>query len=450
MAVNISRIISNRNSDTLISGTSGNDSIVNGGDNVTIKGGKGNDTIDTYAGYRSVSNVTISGGKGNDIVNLNSYRNSKNTVIQYASGDGNDTIFGFDSDDTLHITKGSYETLESGNDFIVKVGKSTITLSNALNEEYKKVTIKNPSGEVSVYNDWKKWNGTKYTDMFENNSNNVALYAKGGEDLIHNYGDNVTISGGAGNDSIDNPDGKNVKIYGGTGNDSIYSHGSDSTISGGKGDDNIQNSSDGKNVKIYGDAGNDIIYNMGDNAIISGGAGNDLISNGYLLTATIYGGAGNDDILSYGSYSTISGGKGNDTIKFSSYYSSRNLIQYASGDGNDTIVYFNSDDTLHITKGSYKVKTSGNDVIVTVGKGKITLKNAVGQKISIKNSKGKVTTKTYGSSTSALLESNNFVTADTLDSITKNNLTPTALEKISSTNFENLTTENNFVTYGDK
>ena len=72
------------------------------------------------------------------------------------------------------------------------------------------------------------------------------------------------------------------------------------------------------------------------------------------------------------------------------------------------------------------------------------------QKISIKNSKGKVTTKTYGSATSALFEENNFVTRDNLSEITKNNLTPTALEKISSTNFENLTTENNLITFSEK
>ncbi len=81
---------------------------------------------------------------------------------------------------------------------------------------------------------------------------------------------------------------------------------------------------------------------------------------------------------------TISGGKGNDRFELL-FYPKNNLIQYASGDGNDTVDGFDSDDILHITKGSYEVSTKNNDVIVTVGKGKIILKDAVGEEISIKN-----------------------------------------------------------------
>ena len=81
------------------------------------------------------------------------------------------------------------------------------------------------------------------------------------------------------------------------------------------------------------------------------------------------------------------------------------------------------------------------------------MKDAVGEEISIQDSKGEVTTKTYGSSsanTAELFEENNFATADNISTITKNNLTPTALEKISATNFENLTTQNNLITYSEK
>lgn len=173
------------------------------------------------------------------------------------------------------------------------------------------------------------------------------------------------------------------------------------------------------------------IFNTNSNTLLSGTREDDWFYNYYGDNVTISGGAGKDSI-------TLN----NDSKKV--------LIQYASGDGNDTIFGFNSDDTLHITKGSYKVKASGNDVIVTVGKGNFILKDAAGEKISIKNSKGKVTTKIYGSSTSELLAENNFVTNDNLSAITKNDLTPTSLEKISSTNFENLTTENNLITFSEK
>lgn len=86
------------------------------------------------------------------------------------------------------------------------------------------------------------------------------------------------------------------------------------------------------------------------------------------------------------------------------------MIQYASGDGNDTIFGFNSDDTLQITSGTYTTKNKGNDVIVTVGKGKIRLKDAKGTDINI------VTAET-NSQTAELFAENNFAAADNISEI---------------------------------
>ena len=66
---------------------------------------------------------------------------------------------------------------------------------------------------------------------------------------------------------------------------------------------------------------------------------------------------------------------------------------------------------MHITSGDYTAEVSGKDVIFTVGKGKITLKDVAGEKISV------LTTKTFGSSTSDLFAENNFMTADNLSEI---------------------------------
>ena len=62
------------------------------------------------------------------------------------------------------------------------------------------------------------------------------------------------------------------------------------------------------------------------------------------------------------------------------------MINYASGDGNDTIFGFNSDDTLNITNGYYSTEIINSDVIVTVENGSICLKDAADKNISIKNS----------------------------------------------------------------
>ena len=286
----------------------------------------------------------------------------------------------------------------------------------------------------------KKVNLTKKSDTYSNSTSSRIIYGLAGNDSIYNRADNVTVSGGAGKDTLISYGASHVSLSGDAGNDyyfsiaNSYSSSAYVTLSGGAGNDTISNY--GHSSVVNGDAGNDYIRNDGRDSTISGGDGNDTIdSSGN--NSTISGGAGNDYIfsnyLNYSSsvssssyYVTLNGGKGDDIINFEG---DNHILQYASGDGNDIVLGFNSKDTLHITKGSYKTKVSGNDVIVTVGDGVITLKGAAGQKLSIKNSKGKVTKKTFSES-SALFAEDNFATADNLSEITKNDLTPTAGENL--------------------
>lgn len=260
---------------------------------------------------------------------------------------------------------------------------------------------------------------TKKADSYTNRTQNVKISALGGNDFIENYASNVTIDGGSGNDKIYIYDGKNVKAYGGTGND------------------NINAGLSKKAVKLDGGNGNDTLFGGDGNDSLVGGKGND----------SLYGCAGND---------TLIGGKGNDILHGGF---GKNVYVYANGDGNDTISSYSSagiyGDKIKITSGSIKKVSYSNygDVIFTIGSGTLTLKYCKGKKITIIDSKGKTTTKVYGSSsyqTAELFAENNFATADNLSEIVKNDLTPTALEKISPTNFENLTQENNFVTYSEK
>ena len=462
--------ISSSGYNSTINGGDGNDSIY--GHNSTINGGDGDDTI-------SGSGI-IDGGSGNDYIS--SY--SKNNLIQYASGDGNDTILGFDSSDTLQITEGNFTTTKSGSDFIVKVGKQKIILKDSVKSKYDKIHIKNSAGKTVVYNDWKKWIGTSSDDSFVNYCDNVALYAKAGHDSISNYKSDVTIEGGTGDDTISSS-GINAKIDGGKGDDKISSSGINAKIDGGTGDDTIENygdyvsvdggagndtiSSYGINAKIDGGTGDDTISSSGINAKINGGAGNDYIRayNGSGVSgstvayyATLNGGKGNDtinaeavNIITNGGKgndwinvhradNTISGGKGNDSISLSSY-AKNSLVQYATGDGKDIVLGFDSDDTLQITKGKYSVKTKGDDVVVSVGKGSITLKGMAGEKLSITNAKGKTTKKTYGKAVSnnsvseLWFDSENNIVQDDFESIIENK-SDVAIEKFAGSEVTNL------------
>ena len=78
--------------------------------------------------------------------------------------------------------------------------------------------------------------------------------------------------------------------------------------------------------------------------------------------------------MSSGSYgNTVSGGTGNDTVSLGGGTSYGRVLQYASDDGNDIIIGFNSNDTLKITSGSVSSSvTSGNNLIVNIGSGSIT------------------------------------------------------------------------------
>ena len=107
---------------------------------------------------------------------------------------------------------------------------------------------------------------------------------------------------------------------------------------------------------------------------ITGSAKADLItSRGNNLSIAV--GKGNDTVKVFGNATTITGGAGNDVISLTSA-AKNNLIVYSNGDGNDIIKGLTADDTIKIAKGTAATSTSGNDVIFTVGKGKITVKDA--------------------------------------------------------------------------
>ena len=77
---------------------------------------------------------------------------------------------------------------------------------------------------------------------------------------------------------------------------------------------------------------------------------------------------------------------GNDTI----YLGETNVIKYSSGDGNDTIYSFDGDDKIKITSGNISnAKLKSNDVVITVGKGSITLKDSKDKEITVIDPKGK-------------------------------------------------------------
>ncbi|MBQ7199151.1 MAG: hypothetical protein IJS29_07820 [Selenomonadaceae bacterium] len=141
-------------------GKEGDDYFYNSGKSATIFAGDGNDLIDNYGssaliycegGNDTIDNTsigdhsTIVGGAGDDLLNIYDYKD--NNVILYAEGDGNDVVINtgiqghFDA--TLSITKGSYTQAIDGNDLLVKVGDGSIRFKDMANT---KVNIEGTAG----------------------------------------------------------------------------------------------------------------------------------------------------------------------------------------------------------------------------------------------------------------------------------------------------------------
>ncbi|MBQ6976659.1 MAG: calcium-binding protein, partial [Selenomonadaceae bacterium] len=346
------------------------DDINNTVDGASIVGTAGNDTI-TNTG----ANVTINALTGDDLISLSA--DDKLVYIQYAAGDGNDTVRGgYTSADgslnyQLQISGSAYTSAASGANVIIGVGTDSITIQDGIsdagvkgidiNGSYRDSlgNIPNSNDEVNVY-------GTDAADSIVNKGQDVTIHALGGNDTIHNDGaSNFYIEAGTGSNEIYNDGGTTgVIIQGSDEADRIFNNnGAGSSIDGGGGDDEIStgNSND---VTISGGSGNDTIEAEGARIYINAGEGADSIINSGNNGTEIYGGAGADTVHNTGMEAYISGGDNDDvvinTIGSSNYYNHGSTLGSSARifgeDGNDSIV--NDASGVSIVGGA------GNDTII--------------------------------------------------------------------------------------
>ena len=414
-------VVKNYSGNVTISAGSGKDTITNEGVKVTIGGGKSNDSVENFG-----ANSSIGGEDGNDVI-TNSISNF-NTIAGFSLEQINNGIqkindnFAWVSNGSAALTAYTIE-LVGGNNSTLNGGAGKDSIENyanksriyggdgvdSLNNYGYKSTIYGGAGAdlifngdstvgialvslnsmatVSVSGNESKLYGGDGNDTVNNDSFGVKIYGQNGADSINNSGANTSIYGGADNDYVYNK-GNESYISLGDGVDSVWNTAENSYILGGNGADVLINQGDG--THLYGNAGNDNLKNFGDGVTLSGGKGNDTIySSGEAATlsggsgkdslynegvnAIILGGASKDTIYNEGDHVTISGGTGNDSI---SNKGKHIVYQFGAGDGKDTIIGFNDGDTVQITEGSYTSKTSGKNVIVSVGNDKLTLKNA--------------------------------------------------------------------------
>ena len=307
--------------DNSILGGSGKDSLYGKDGDDHIDGGKGNDKISGANGndylYGGAGNDSLSGGNGNDTLDggtgNDTLTGGAGKDIFIYNGEGNDVITDMTASDTLQI------------------GDGTGTYSKEIDDSDIIVTV--GDGFVTL-----------------KGAASLSALNIDGEEVspIENYDDSsaakVTL---AANTEIGDASNRMKAIY-------IVGNALDNTIFGGSGKDSLYGK-DG-NDYIDGGVGNDKISGANGDDYLDGGSGNDSLS----------GGNGND---------TLDGSFGNDTLTGGA---GKDLFVYYNGEGNDVITDMTASDTLRIGDGSdtYSKEISGNNIILTVGDGNITLKGA--------------------------------------------------------------------------
>ena len=395
-------------SDIVVLGSDGADTITSTGSNVTIDSGNGNDSV--LAGGSNFSELhgskaSILAGAGDDTI----YMGLNNTV---SGGDGKDvfvwnngigaaviTDFGDNNYDDVLLFNAEADITKStsGTNVVIKANADSITLRGAaanplhLRTYDGKESIISSKGYASITGSTNKSNfidnsGDKATiitgsadDTINATGKNVYIDAGDGKDLITASGEMTTIKTLNLNDTI-TATGKSAYVTTSGGSNSITVSGADSTIKiGGNSTENIVSLS-GANSKIEiasGDnliyataadvnislsSGNDTVYAGGANDTIVAGAGDDLItSTGNKVS--IDAGAGADTIISTGSYTTITAdlatddSTGDDIATLGASVNSYNIYQYAAG--KDTIFALDESDSINFIS-DYQVNLTGN------------------------------------------------------------------------------------------
>jgi len=346
----------------------------------------GNDTI---VGFNTGN--TITGGLGNDTLR----GEAGNDTYVYSRGDGHDSIAegtnhgGADKLVLTDINPDDVSLLRNGNDVTLVIAESTpgagdggsIFLDENLDDYFDRGV------EQIVFADGTVWSRATLRSM--------VLLGTSGNDIITGFSSNDYLNGASGNDTLDGGDG-NDAVHGGDGND---------VVRGGNGDDSH-----------FGGNGDDVIYGSVGTDSFDGGAGKDSLNFDYTSAAltvdlangsvsfetgqieaaidfeNFTSGAGNDTLLGSAQGNTMRGGGGNDTINGAG---GDDIIDggdgddsHFGGDGDDRLVANAGTDTFDGGDGVDTIDTTyyASNIQVDFASGTLTFANGVSESaINIEN-----------------------------------------------------------------
>ena len=260
---------------SIISGSTGSDTITGTQFDETINGYEADDVINGGFGddfiYGGSGDDTLNGGNGNDVLH---------------GGDGNDVLNGFSGNDTYLFNGGdgdtainNYDTNSNSHDvlrLLNNIQVSDVALSRFqddllvnINTTGERITISDHFSSffhdinVIEFSDGTRWDENQINTLVGmTNGKDVFSGTKIKDNIIGLGGDDI-LRGDVGDDTIFGDDG-NDKIYGDLGNDYLLGGNGDDSLFGGLGND-VLNSGQGFNDFLYGGVGNDVyLFALGD------------------------------------------------------------------------------------------------------------------------------------------------------------------------------------------
>jgi myo-inositol-hexaphosphate 3-phosphohydrolase len=377
--------------DTLVGGL-GNDVyyVDNTGDVVIENDGEGTDTVISSVSFTLVNseNLTLTGteninGTGDD-ANNRITGNSGNNII--TGGAGNDTLTGGTGADTLVGGLGNdvYYVDNTGDVVIENDGEGTDTVISSVS-----FTLVNSENLTLTGTDNINGTGDDANNRITGNSSNNIITGGAGNDTLTGGTGADTLVGGLGNDVyyVENT-GDVVIENGGEGTDTVISSVSFTLVNSENltltGTDNINATGDDANNRITGNSGNNIITGGAGNDTLTGGTGADALVGGlgndvyyvdntndsvfelfdegidtvntnvtYTLSDSVEnltltgsssingtGNSLNNMITGNTSINILSGGTGADIFYLGLNDAASDIVNYAAGDGADTIYQF--------------------------------------------------------------------------------------------------------------
>ena len=320
---------------TMLFGLDGNDIILATGSDNSLFGGAGNDYFDAAQLYNSL----LDGGIGDDRIIPSDVTANGGSNILVLGGDGDDVINNIFSESIVDAGNGNDVIYNNQVVAIIDAGDGNDIIRNNSAGEYSSIIGGTGHDSILNYAHHTIIEGNDGADVIFNvGASDVFISGDKDNDFIQNDHSYVYIDAGAGNDIIRNSTtGNYSSLVGGTGADTILNYAYYSTLQGNAGSDYIINFG-ADDVYVFGGAGDDIITEMVAGAhygvSIAGGTGNDLINLEGGEETVIYNlGDGNDTIVGFNEYTYISG----DFDDYSLEQNGNNVIMHFDG-GSMTLV----------------------------------------------------------------------------------------------------------------